>query len=355
MPRFLSYIRRGLAASVTTSADARGWPQMAQAEVVPHLDVEGLTQEVSRSLTLRGPGDVVKIDATMITHAEPVPGSRDCAPNFFPYVELSDPALPWMFTPAAPNGNGRLVPWLVLVVVQASETVRLMPLSRGAGMMLSISEAAGALLPDPSESYAWAHVEVPDGIDLQEAFDGGQMVARLLCPVRLDPRTAYIAALVPLFAQGAAAGLGRDVPQETGAPAPAWQATTESVDLPVYHHWQFTTGAVDFEELVRRLSPYKLGPTTGLHDLNLSRPRGGLDLALLGKDLTEADATVSFQGALAAPGATPRDWPEAHRGPFQTRLEEVLDPPGANDGGKYDALSDDPVVAPPGYGACRCE
>ncbi len=351
--RFFSHLRTGIAAAVTSQATENGLPQQGEVLVPATVTIDGLSAPVSRDMSLRGPSDVVRLDQGAVRAVEPAPGSRDCAPNFFPYIELSDPALPWMFTPAAPSNTGRLCPWLVLVVVPKNDQTRLTPLPGGAGLMLSLDDAAGRSLPPLSQAYAWAHIENREPeLSGQAAFDADALVARLMCPVNLLPNAAYIAALVPAFEGGRLSGLGREGGADAGATL-AWEDATGALDLPVYHHWEFSTGVVDFEELVRRLSPFEVPPETGLHDLDLSRPRGGLDLKLLHKRLKPQQAIISYRGALLSPRAKPKSWQAAHNRRFEPALEKVLtaQAPAAPSSGRYNALEDDPVIAPPTYGA----
>src|SRR5690606_32837119 len=135
-------------------------------------------------------------------------------PDEFAAVEFGDPDLPWMFTPAAAGGGDRLRPWLVLVVVEDVEGVSLRT-SRDAPLPVLTIEAPAVpseQLPDLTESWAWAHVQVmgADGESTRSVLSDAphRTVARLLCPRRLRPGMPHIAALVPAFDLGVAAGLG---------------------------------------------------------------------------------------------------------------------------------------------------
>lgn len=108
----------------------------------------------------------------------------------------------------------------------------------------------------------WAHAQVlHDGTsgetpDLAAGLkhQPTRNLSRLICPRRLEPDTAYVACVVPVFEQGRRAGLGQKVaPDETLAWS--WSgAQASGLELPLYHHWSFSTGpAGDFETLARRL------------------------------------------------------------------------------------------------------
>ena len=52
---------------------------------------------------MHGPGDVLGLDPRQIIRTEPTAGTTDFEPNYFAHLELAEAALPWLFTPAAPN------------------------------------------------------------------------------------------------------------------------------------------------------------------------------------------------------------------------------------------------------------
>ena len=326
--RFLSWMRRGLARAVTGTGTV---------EVSVAVNGEAL----SHTIRVRGPGDVAGLASRQVLRTDPPDGTVDFEPNYFAAVELASPDLPWMFTPAAPAAN-KLTPWLVLVVVREAEGVTLVD-----GVLSIVSPAvASAELPDLAEAWAWAHVqsavEIAGDVGAVLAATPEALVARLLCPRRLDASTWYRACVVPGYAQGVRAGLGETV--DPADLSPAWTSTTASVTLPVYHSWRFRTGPEgDFESLVRRLTARELPSDVGLHDLNVGSPGGGLP--------EQPGLTLSYQGALRAPSAEPRAWKEPHRSTFQRAMQAILAAPTPFEpDGPYQPLRDDPVLAPPSYG-----
>jgi hypothetical protein len=118
---FLPWLRRGLAGSVATRAvDGAPVAEAAGVDVgvsVGALGGGGPATPVGQTIALRGPGEVVGLAAGQVLRTDPTSGVRDAEANYFVTVELATPDLPWMFTPAAPDRQGRLVPWLALVVV----------------------------------------------------------------------------------------------------------------------------------------------------------------------------------------------------------------------------------------------
>jgi hypothetical protein len=260
--RYLPWVRAG-AGNLLTGA----WGP-ARAAVSITAAVNGGAAPATVEATLYGPGDVTGIDGCQIIRTDPPDGATDFESTLLPCVEFDEPALPWLFTPAAAD-NDRLRPWLVLVVLPA-EAASLETESGRPRPVLTITADAGAQLPDLDQSWAWAHVQVTAAGDPVEVIadpaQSNATLSRLVCPRRLDAGTAYIAAVVPATAQGAQAGLGQ--PVDEGTLQPAWTATTGYLELPVYHSWSFTTGPEgDFETLVSRLRRVQL-PADGL----LGRP-----------------------------------------------------------------------------------
>jgi hypothetical protein len=310
------------------------------------LQVAGTS--VSQTLQLNGPGHVTGLDAAQILRVAPVEGTKDFEPNLFPFIELADPDLPWRYTPVG-TSSGKLRPWLVLVVVERREGVSLSTSADGGLAQLTV-ETPALDLPDLSESWAWAHVQValPDGgtSDLEAllADEPERFLARLICPRRLESNKRWIACLVPATDAGRAAGLGEPLPSGTTL-ADAWTLTDASVRLPVYHHWSFSTGPDgDFEALARRLTPNTLGADVGLRELDLSAPGGGLPEG--GKNF--------FEGALRSSLAVRPAWtgpkPAAFRTALEARLEagaNLLTTPAGN------TVADDPFIAPPIYGSVQ--
>ena len=124
-------------------------------------------------------------------------------------------------------------------------------------------------------------------------------VSRLICPRRLQPNQRYVACLVPAFDLGMQRGLGL-TPNGTTA-KPAWEGHSPGeVKLPLYFHWQFSTGpAGDFESLARNLTPMKAPGEMGFQRMFVGAPGGGLPS-------TPANIEASYlqmEGVLRAPKA----------------------------------------------------
>ncbi len=338
--RFLSYVRRGLARSLGEAADANGIPRSDTASV--DVTVLAAGTETTRTVTVRGPGAVVALAPDEVLRVDPPDGSGDAVASHFPSAELRTADLPWLFTPARPAGE-RLMPWLVLAVVEEREGVTF------ADGVLTVDDAAREL-PDLAEAWAWAHAQIwADTDDLAALLaDTPELAtARLLCPRLLEPSRHYLACIVPSFEAGRQVGLG--LPVDAGASALAWAPDSQDVRLPVLHAWRFATGAdpADFEELVRRLQPRPLGSHVGVHDLDLSDP---------GTTRLPHDPSVTgYVGPLASPTVRPPPWRDPERAAFQQAMATLLADavPGKpwRRGTPYDAAKNDPVVGPPRYGA----
>jgi hypothetical protein len=314
--RFLPWVREGLGASVGTADPGGGQPLPARAELNVTASVSGNGGgKASVKVRVLGPADVIAVDPLQVIRMEPAPATTDFEPNYMPLVEFDRPDLPWLFTPAAASTSDQLRPWLCLVVVERDTEATLeTPADRLPVLKLN---NAGTALPNLAESWAWVHAQIAgtgDPAAILRSTDASRTLSRLLCPRRMTGRTAYIAAVVPTFEQGRLAGLRRlDAAVDSATPLqPAWTAATGSLELPVYHHWEFTTGTEgDFEALVSSLQRAALDAAQVGH-----RPMTVKDLPAGLPDLGD----VSFEGPLGLPG-DPKPLAE---GGFHTALRTLL-------------------------------
>jgi hypothetical protein len=335
---FIAWSRRGLAAAIPPQGGGDG-----RATLPVTLRVKKgatATEDVPKTLRFYGPGDVVRIDGRQIIRREPRPAATDFEPNYFPLIEFDAPEFPWLFSPEP--GGPRVRPWLALVVVRREAAKIEVDPRRPLPWLTMAPSDAGEELPDLSESWAWAHAQLL-GTSFDPAQDPGSppelTLSRLLCPRRLRPQTVYLACLVPAYRAGVQAGLGEIVDAGT---SPAWPPpggwSGASFELPVYDHWEFTTAEVgDFELLVRRLRPQRLGPDIGALPLDLGDPGPEFD------DLHLAKPTnLPLEGALTSPELPDHAWPAGVEEDFKQQLEDLIElPPGV----------DETVLSPPIYGA----
>lgn len=354
--QFTSWVRRGAAAGIV-SPDPTTGPFTGAATFDPSITLSrnGILQPTVSvdGLPIIGPGSIVGIDLSLIVRTDPAPDAGDVEDNYLPLVEFARPDLPWLFTPASPGAKDRLRPWLVLIVVESAVALP------QPGVPLPRIVVPDTELPDLNESWAWAHAQATADNEAQarealKAPSGAAAISRLLCPRRLRDRRQYVACLVPATAGGKQAGLG-----ETFDPAsellPAWTVGSgQSVRLPVYYWWTFSTGeAGDFESLVRRLEGVRTTQVKGFgtRRIDMSQPWRTVE--------GDAGLTIELEGALRTAAVGTR-LPDGPRAVFETRLTAALEFPAEHDPTRADperpqeegsepepALS---AVAPPIYG-----
>ena len=349
---FLPWVRQGAASGIQTP-DSLGANQAGVVSVTVKLRVNN-TDDIDRQVRLHGPGDITGIDAQQVVRTDPRHQATDFEPNYFPAIEFDRPDFPWLFTPAKADAEGKLRPWLCLVVVRKQEGVTL---RTDRNLLLSVLEInpparAEHELPDLSDSWAWAHAQVAGSqrnagsLKQSLAGDPALTVSRLLCPRRLDSLTEYLACVVPAFELGCKAGLGLPVkPEDEKELKPAWTPAQQSpVTLPVYFYWEFRTGTGgDFEALVELLEARDsrdLPPEVGKRQMDISQPGFSTTPPL------PSGTVLDLEGALCRLDATTIEWPEEIRMLFQGELKKILEAPS-------EAMSKegaDPLLAPPIYG-----
>ena len=348
---FLPWVRQGAAADIQ-EPDRLGANQAGSIAVDVRLRIND-TDEIVRQVRLYGPGDVAGIDPQQVVRTEPRHLATDFEPNYFPAIEFDRPDFPWVFTPAKADAAGKLRPWLCLIVVRKQEGVRLRTEHHLPLRVLEIEPPAlpEAELPDLSESWAWAHVQIAgsrrDAASLKAALAGDPAltVSRLLCPRRLDPATEYLACVVPAFELGCKAGLDLPItPDDEKQLKPAWASGAQSplqVTLPVYFYWEFRTGSGgDFEALVRLLEPREIPPGVGKRLMDISQPGFQINPPLL------PGTALELEGALRVLDAQTAEWPQETRKRFQDELKGILNAPWK----AMQKEGHEPLLAPPIYG-----
>ena len=353
---FLPWVRQGAAGAIAT-VDTLGPRQAAVADVSIALQVNTAPLPPV-ALRLRGPADVVGIDAHQVVRTDPRPNTTNFEPNCFPSIEFDRPDFLWLFTPARATANGQLRPWLCLVAVRKQEGVQLASTVDSPLPVLAIAAPAKPFveLPDLKDCWAWGHSQAAatgsDPTAVGNALNGPPQfnLSRLVCPRLLTPNTDYLACVVPTFELGRKAGLGLPIADTeltaVNALAPAWSLTATApvqVQLPVFYSWEFRTGAGgDFKSLARLLriaSPQGLGQRTVV----IGEP--GFTLPSTVSKLT----TVKVEGALMplSGSTSPVLWSDPVAPVFEASLANIVNEPGLN---QIIAPTADPLLAPPVYG-----
>ncbi|HKI53334.1 MAG TPA: hypothetical protein VJ987_04355, partial [Anaerolineales bacterium] len=79
--RFFSSLQTGLNGALENIADGNGLPASSDSSIISKLRIAGISRDFSQTMSLRGPGDVVRLDSSAVRTVEPKPKARDVAPN----------------------------------------------------------------------------------------------------------------------------------------------------------------------------------------------------------------------------------------------------------------------------------
>jgi hypothetical protein len=370
---FLPHARTGIAAALTQPFDWDGPTQATVEMKVPVIDDRGAL-DAEMTVYVHGPADVTEIDPRQVIREFPRADAADAEIDDLVHVEFDRPDLPWLFTPMGPDGDGRLVPWITLVVTEQRHLA--WGERRGSTRRAKIHRSQ---LQPLTDAWAWAHAQVmgakPATAQTEPTLErrlsevnAAHNLSRLLCPRRLAARTHYVACVVPTFLAGVHTGLG--LPPVTTL-APAWSTAQpvasdaesldelpDAVELPVYYSWSFTTGEDgNFESLARRLRPAVAPPGVGRRRVDATQPWAGLEF-----DAADPGAQIVVEGPVVSPQRpTSADgWPsEAEQQWSQPVTDELIGKLNRPDvqahasspGPNSEPSSDRPIVAPPLYGS----
>ncbi len=348
--RFVSWVRRGIGASLTDADTFGVVPSRPKLSVAVTLSADGAAQPpVTKDVFVFGPGDIIGFDPRHVVRTEPRNFTANFEPNYLAGIDFDHADLPWMFTPAGPAAD-RLRPWVALIVLKDTAAPGPPPSvpeftepKVAPNPLPVIDVIVKEALQDLTDSWNWAHVQISGYDDVQTAVatDPSALVSRVLCPRRLDPETSYTAFLVPAFEVGRKAGLGNDVSGDATTDAAWTHATVFPLRLPVYYRFSFrTSDAGDFESLVRRLTPRNLPAEVGIRPMDVSDPA---------PHFPSAGGPLGLEGALRSIHTQTTPWPAADRDRFQTALEPLLNltTPTVVDLANPGA---DPKIVPPIYG-----
>ena len=219
----------------------------------------------STTTALAGPGDVVGLDPRAIVRLTPRRDATNVEPNYLVAVDFDEPDLPWLLTPAAANAQGRLRPWLALVVVEARPGVSIDGAGRRAAAPAAHRERRQRRARRPGRfvgvgPHAAAGRRGLGSRGGRRACRATPIVTCRACCARDGCGRARAGSPVSCrrSMRACARGLGL-APLADQPLRPAWTGE-DQVTLPLYFHWEFSTGpAGDFESLARRLQPFKVG------------------------------------------------------------------------------------------------
>jgi hypothetical protein len=391
---FLPWLRQGIANQITAQDNGANVQVRATIPVQLQLSAQALSGSIppvaiSRNVELYGPGDVVGIERRAIIRTEPHNWITNFEPNYLAFIEFYDEDFPWRYTPAAPNPNSRLRPWITLIVLEEETEFK-----EGANIKdkpLPYIEVQNAnVFPSAGDLWAWAHVHVngnltssdseitSDATDavltrLQNTLNENRDLAysRLMCPRKLKENTPYHAFVIPTFETGRLAGLKLDPTPTPNATHCAWDPYNGKADAtfyPYYHRWYFRTGTVgDFEYLVRLIEFKPVDPSVGHRDMDVLYP--GANLPPIGDP--HIGGILKLGGALRPPEYNGEfdqwdDPPNPSPHPFQQELAKLINL--SDDYSKKTAQKahqdagvvpvappepdepDDPLITPPLYG-----
>jgi hypothetical protein len=329
---FLPWVRQGIGAEIKQEdtlgiSGASSVPERPGVKVL--LTVEGAPEVVEKSVSLYGPGDVIGIDRRAVVRVEPPNWVTDFEPNYVASIDFYDEDLPWRFTPTkATDDSSRLRPWICLIVLAEGEFTDL-PFSPDPAdpnrPLPAIQLVGDPPLPPPAQTWAWAHVHVNDDLAAPDSGHPGETpidklrrklagnpdlaFSRLICPRRLQPKTAYHAFVIPTFEVGRLAGLGEPTMSVDGL-KPAWgESDIDQTKFPVYYRWYFRTGDMgDFEYQVKLLQPRELDRTVGTRLIDCQEPAPTLGI----RGVSGAEpllGALGLEGALTAGNCPSSVWP----------------------------------------------
>ena len=375
---FLPWVRQGLGNNII-EADTLGGnlPNNAALER-PDVQVSAKIKaskedvvtrpEVSKTVKIQGPCDVLGINQRTIIRVHPKKGVTNFETNNLCYIEFYEEDLPWRFTPAKPVGN-KLRPWLALIVLRNDEFTRD---SSGATPTPFISINKPSLTNvfcNEKDIYALAHVHVLEDLgsgseatDLQNklAQNPDLALSRVLCPRKLEYHAndnEYHAFLIPAFETGRLAGLGQAT-EAIKAQEPSWSRTkinngTNPVAYPYYFSWSFNVSeGGDFESLAEKLTARELPTNVGKREMDLQNMGFGIEPS-------GPNALGFVEGAMRHEDFVTAPWPVSGT-ELKEQLKDVLnisadlqDELPVFNGNEYfysPALELDPIISPPTYG-----
>ncbi|MCI0628705.1 MAG: hypothetical protein L0387_44830 [Acidobacteria bacterium] len=383
---FLPWLRVGLGAGIDVPDNlGTSTPSPVRASIAVNFLVSAQTvsEPVSKTPQLLGPGDILGINSRAIVKTEPRHFITDFESNYLPYIEFYEEDFPWRFTPAKAAGNDeRLRPWIFLIVLTEDEFDE----KGQVGPLPAFEIKAGIdplqVFPRHDETWAWAHVHISRnvigdtllrtenashvrGVEqklenlLAENPDNAS--SRLFCPRKLKENTGYHAFVIPAFETGRRAGLGLEPvdpnadPEDVNGQQSSWE--TGNRLFPIYYRWFFRTGSKgDFEFLVDLLEPREADRRVGVRDMDMQDPDYGTrgmepDFDVIGLEGALRSTTMVSSPAQWPPAGTVFENPEPRSpGEFLNAVELNVNRQFTLQQQEPEGGHPDPIVSPPLYG-----
>ncbi len=349
---FLPWLRSGISNQIQAADNDSNVKLRASIDVQLQIKADGTDagSPIVQKMGLYGPADIIGIDQSAIIKTEPHDWITNFEPNYLAAIDFYEEDFPWRYTPAKPDANDRLRPWLTLVVLKEDEFKNGKNIANRPLPYIEVLKSPPNLFPPADQLWAMAHVHVNDDLiedDLPDPDDASKTIqrvvsdlsdsaqtdkikneyenlvkndpdkaySRILCPRRLEENTAYHAFLIPTFESGRLAGIGLDVEKifdsesSLHATFSAWKdysGKSEPMNFPFYHRWYFRTGTVgDFEYLVRLLEPKPVDSRVGRRDMDVTKPGSNIDGIgddpENGTDVNQLGGILRLGGALRIP------------------------------------------------------
>ncbi len=331
---FIPWLKQGIGSRITEK-DALGAPgtgmALERAELAVGLTLESLDisdgssieTELTKTLKMLGPPDILAISDNAIVRVEPKPKVNNYESNGLPYIEFYKEDFLWAYSPAVADtgaGSGKLTPWLALICLKDDE-FELKNTTEGRPYITIPSAKIASVFHDETQHWSWAHVHMNTELaasninnqisevtsELDADPDSG--VCRLLCPRKLIKETQYTAFLIPAYETGRLSVLGEDYSNvlaqkiSWGGVETNYTSKTRGTEYPVYHMWSFRTGLYgDFESLSRILEPVVTDPELGKRDMFIAEAGYGLE------DSDPDSVVLGLEGALKPPDFVSDPW-----------------------------------------------
>lgn len=316
---------------------------------------------LNKILNLVGPSDILGINSSAIKLFKPSDGEVGFSNEYLPYIEFWEPDFAWRFTPASPGENGRLRPWLALVVC-SKEKCRIANATQNTAKVIfdiKDNDDYQRIFPDPSKIDYLAHAQ---GITPNKAD-----FCRVVAMSKIEKDNEYMALLIPTFEIGRLRGIGCDEEdlKNIDLQKSSWEKKyTDQKDLhknpwtfPVYKHWSFVAGNGSFETLVKKISANS--ETKDSIKVDVTQMGDGFDYSTLNEvperkliDMPTAIKTFNRVDSKFPDSTKKGEDVIAERLRSLLTRNSVFDENGRQTvGGVISQDMDDPWVVPPVYGA----